>query len=147
MNERNWVCGQVSAACHTAWDLKQHPKLPHAWPMPCLHPKVGQTQNPLGVVHGRAGSAPKLSSQGGLYLLLNFSGCFSRMMWKRWAMEASCGENRHISGTAEKENPHPTRTGVLISSCLPLVPVMTLMMTLVVQGDGGILSQPLPKTC
>lgn len=24
------------------------------------------------------------------YLLLNFSGCFSRIRWKRWAMEASC---------------------------------------------------------
>lgn len=24
------------------------------------------------------------------HLLLNFSGCFSRIRWKRWAMEASC---------------------------------------------------------
>lgn len=36
---------------------------------------------------------------GAQYLLLNFWGCFSLIVWKRWAMEASC---RH--DTAEQSN-------------------------------------------
>lgn len=54
---------------------------------------------PLSSVHGSSGMSP-LTQLGGWttgspYLLLNFSGCFSRMMWKRWAMEASCREREH----------------------------------------------------
>ena len=43
-------------------------------------------------------------TMGSSYLLLNFSGCFSRMTWKRWAMEASCSERerRDVGGAAGK---------------------------------------------
>lgn len=63
---------------------------------------------PLSAVHGSGRVSPRTQLWGGTtgspYLLLNFSGCFSRMMWKRWAMEASCGERecRDIGSTAGK---------------------------------------------
>lgn len=55
---------------------------------------------PLSSVHGSSGMPPLTQLCGGgtthsSYLLLNFSGCFSRMIWKRWAMEASCREREH----------------------------------------------------
>lgn len=59
------------------------------------------------------------------------------------------------TSVAQQRNRIPTlshaRLGVLSSSCLPLVPVhndkVSLMMTVMVQGDGGTLSQALLKAC
>lgn len=66
---------------------------------PLKHCAAGGEQapaHPLGVEHGSNGATLRTQLSGGTrgspYLLLNFSGCFSRMRWKRWAMEASCGE-------------------------------------------------------
>lgn len=58
----------------------------------------------LGTLNGPAAVAQQLDSP---YLLLNFSGCFSRMMWKRWAMEASCKEKWCRLERAGKQNSPP----------------------------------------
>jgi len=56
---------------------------------------------------GHQAAPQRWGTTGSPYLLLNFSGCFSRMTWKRWAMEASCRERerRGVVGAAGKQKP------------------------------------------